>query len=107
MTVNLMKADPDYLIDNLLIPAKARFFKSGNNWLFSTYSFGVIPSKLGPALIDEAIDFVKQVKPNHQVKWNYALEFTSEERLSSIANKFIDSKRMSSFLSSSAVTEIA
>jgi hypothetical protein len=45
MAVNIMNDDPDYLISNLLEPAKLRFIKEEDNrYKFKSYSFGVIYS---------------------------------------------------------------
>ena len=56
MAVNILRDDPQYIIDNILRPAKDRFFLDKNQWRFSTYSYGVIQMKNGPELVDEAIE---------------------------------------------------
>ena len=56
MAVNILQDDPDYLINNILLPAKERFIKEEKRYRFNSYSFGAIYTKSGPSLIDEAID---------------------------------------------------
>ena len=66
MTLNIMNDDPEYLINNLLLPARERFIPDGpKRYRFKSYSFGVIPSKNGPAIVDEAIDYIRKINNNN------------------------------------------
>lgn len=60
MAVNLMKDDPHYLVENVLEPARERFFQDKDgHWRFTSYSFGVVKLKEdGLKILEEAIEEV-------------------------------------------------
>ena len=96
MSLNILKDDPDYLINNILVPAKDRFFKEGNKWRFPTYSFGVIDVKEGPALIDQAIldlQISNKLRPS-PIEWNPVLEMCCRDKLQEVTKQYIDIKHL-------------
>ena len=66
MAVNILQDDPDYLINNLLLPAKERFIQDDKRFRFNSYSFGTIYTKTGPSIIDEAIDYIQMMNAKYQ-----------------------------------------
>ena len=78
MTVNIMNDDPEYLISNLLMPAKERYIPDGpKRFIFTSYSFGSVASRNGPAIVDEAIAYIREISDANgrtPVKWSDLLE---------------------------------
>ncbi len=84
MSLNIMNDDPHYLINNLLEPARQRFIKEDDyRYRFKSYSFGVVYSKTGPAIIDECIREIQRSERN-PIRWNELLQKESNNRLSVI-----------------------
>ena len=75
MGVNILRDDPQYIIDNILRPAKDRFFLDKNQWRFSTYSYGVIQMNNGPELVDEAIEELQASGGIGFLEWDTALQY--------------------------------
>lgn len=103
MALNILKDDPDYLIENMLLPAKERFFKEVDwenkktKWRFSTFSFGTISLKESPEIVDECIRDIEKAKKMHgqnKIKWDDVLEMGSADRAKELTNKLIDMKQM-------------
>jgi hypothetical protein len=98
MTLNLMNDDPEYLITNLLLPARERFFSQTTSdgkkrYRFNSYSFGVVNSKYGPALVDEAIAYIREINTKYHknpIKWSDLLEKYSTNTLSQLQNRLLD-----------------
>jgi len=92
-----MNDDPEYLITNLLLPAKERFNKDGKRFMFNSYSFGVVPSKHGPAIVDEAISYIREVNAQYiksPVQWSDVLGREASKKLTQVQNKLIDLKQI-------------
>ena len=82
MTLNILNDDPEYLIANLLLPARERFSADGKRFIFNSYSFGVVSSKMGPAIVDETIEYIRELSTKSvksPVMWNDVLESRAAE----------------------------
>ena len=95
MTLNIMNDDPEYLITHLLLPARERFNRVGNRFMFNSYSFGVVPSKNGPEIVDEAINYIREINAKYTmspVRWSDVLGDQTSRQLTQVQNKLLDLK---------------
>jgi len=71
MTLNLLRDDPDYIIDNVLHPLKLRIFQEKHRvvgkkaqYKYNSFTFGLIGHMNSPSIIDELIADIKSLKDN-------------------------------------------
>ena len=103
MTLNLLRDDPELIIENLLEVCRSRFFidtkepelpmKSNTMHRFTSYSFGVIKFTNGVEIVDECIADIRRIKNQRCFEWSNILENTAFDRVTTFAHRFVDKKR--------------
>jgi hypothetical protein len=105
----MLNDDPEYLIANLLLPARERFSPDGKRFMFNSYSFGVVSSKIGPAIVDEAIEYIRELSARSEkspVKWSDVLGSRAEEELAGVGKRLFDLKQVKGILGMSRIGEV-
>eukprot|EP00347_Sterkiella_histriomuscorum_P020064 403339239 len=101
ITLNLLRDDPEYIIQNMLIPLKGRYIddpikppylaKNNAKYKLFTYSYGTIKMKNGPEVVDELIrDIRREGKIHRPLVWSNILAECAQIRLHPLSKKLLN-----------------